>query len=223
MSLLLMGAGRPGTVASVPITAPILLGKAVADTPSATPLTLTTLVDVPAGATLYLSMAGAVITSVTDTVGNTYTMGSDVTNNSITLRPAYVTSAIAMPAGSTISVAYSTTATRKYVIACIMPNVVAYSAQGPGAASTTIPPLGFTTSTLASPNSIIMASTFLTLGSGDTWSPGTDFIDIDNVNVATRILRLSYSIRTSTAAVTFAPTNSASRTWNANYDELRGT
>lgn len=208
---------------------PVSLGTGNTAATVSASVVITTLVDAPAGSTIYVAsgvMTGAgTPATIVDSALNTYTLsGTCSTLNSQRMCGWYTVLGSQLNAGSLITITWSTATGEKFAAAASVTGTAPSSVVDQHAtASNTARPVTVTTGTLSQANEIAFA--FLQVVNPVvtfTESTSNAFTSISNVaGTGGRKAWFSYRITSATTAVTWAPTISADQTWTALLDTLK--
>ena len=198
------------------IATPVQLGSASAAAGSST-LTLTTLADSPAGATIVVFAGDSLavnVNSVTDSAGNTYAAGTQFFGTSGKARPFHRLNAAHLPAGGAITVTFNTTAAAKLMGAVSVGGLAAPDVEGAGATGTGAAPSA-ATGPLGWPSEIVFGLAIVAGGAGDGFTESAGFTS-NTAALNGAALRWAWRIVSTGASVTYAPTLAVSRTWATN-------
>ena len=199
------------------ISTPVQIGTATSTT-STTTLVITTGTASPAGACIVVAIGwvnvSTTLSSVTDSAGNTYTIGTLATGTLTRGYFAFSANALALPSSGTIT--FTTAAAVTIKGACAVSVVGLSSApadtEGAGATGASTAPT-ITSAALAQPDEIVFGFTVVNSGNLDAFTQASGFTANANALPSGCAVRSGYQIVSATTAVTYAPTLGTSRTW----------
>ena len=199
------------------ISTPVQIG-ATANGTSATTLVITTTTASPAGAAIIVAIGFAnfatTVTGVTDSAGNTYTIGTLASGTNTRGYFAFSANTLALASSGTITITFAGAVTIKGACAVSVVGLSSAPAdtEGAGATGTSTAPT-ITSAALSQPDEIVFGLTVINNGFTDTFTEDGNFTS-DTVAKASGIaVRSAYQIVSATTAVTYAPTLGTSRTW----------
>lgn len=198
------------------IATPVQLGSASAAAGSTT-LTLTTTADSPAGNTIvvFAGDSGAVgVNAVTDSAGNSYTVGTLFSGTSGKGRPFHCLNAARLGAGGAITATFSATGAAKLMSAVSVGGVAAPDVEGAGATGTSTTP-SLASGTLGHGGEIVFGLAVIVLGASDAFTESAGFTG-NTAALNGAALRWTWRIVSTGAGVTYAPSLGTSRTWAVN-------
>ncbi len=216
------------------IGTPIFLGAAHQD--SAATVVLTTGAASAAGNSIIVLASGSgtistgQVSSITDTAGNSYTLGTSDSGGPAThsFRQALKSGAAALSAGDTITVNFDN-AINNFIMAWSVPNLLAFDAGNNNKFTTNIGSIGWTitSATLAQASEIVFGWGFVDVGQADAFTADASWsgaqVDTSAGGLSPGAARTAYKITSSTSAVTWAPTMGTSRRWGTSitaYKEI---
>lgn len=208
------------------IGTPVAVGSGVLDDSQSGPITITTTVDIPAGAMAIVAAASTnsigFTGNVTDSQGNTWVSNSNVAPGTNFLRQAYLIAPALIPAGTTITVPLMGTLGRRLAQAIYCEGLAAHDTTGTGVQASTTAPV-VPTPTLAQADALLLAMSYINAGHLDAWTEDPDWTTVPGAPiVATRILRLAWKKATSTVSENYEPMNSVARTIASYVDSYQG-
>lgn len=166
----------------------------------------------------YFTNSTSGLTSVTDSVSNTYVIGA-IQGNSLVggfMQPFYSFSSTLLPSGGSISLAVGSSVGFIGVGAITCTGLVSIDLQGPGMQGSSASP-SITTSALGNAVELLIAS--FGAGGGTVTEASGWTTQVAGPSTAPHVATLIVS---STASQTYNPTLSASVTWTLNYITFRG-
>lgn len=210
----------------VPIGTPVELGTQVSANGASLTAVITTTADAPAGSCIWVpavATGDTVISSIADSASNTYAPVTNYTGGGSgnVIKGFWCIIPALLPSGSTITVTFSSTNGRKFIAAFSTTGISGIDLTASGATGTSTTP-SITTAALAQANSQAWATTYVGAGYLDTWTEAAGWTSHTTAVTETRIMRTAHINLASASAVTYAPTNSVSRTWTMNAVVFKG-
>ena len=199
------------------ISAPVALGTATS-TASTTTLVITTTTASAAGACIVVAVGwvnvATTLSSVTDSAGNSYTVGTLASGTNTRGYFAFSPNAKALASSGTITFTFALAVAIKGACAVSVAGLSSAPADTEGAGATgtsTLPTI--TGATLAQPDEIVFGFTVVNAGNADAFIEASGFTSNASALPSGCAVRSGYKIVSATAAVTYAPTLGTSRTW----------
>ena len=207
------------------ISTPVQIG-ATANGTSATTLVITTTTASPAGAAIIVAIGFAnfatTVTGVTDSAGNTYTIGTLATGTATRGYFAFSANTLALASSGTITITFAVAVTIKGACAVSVVGLSSAPAdtEGAGATGTSTAPT-ITSAALSQPDEIVFGLTVINNGFTDTFTEDGNFTSDTVAKVSGIAVRSAYQIVSAKTAVTYAPTLGTIRTWVAQIKSFK--
>ena len=207
------------------ISTPVQIGAAASGA-STTTLVITTTTASPAGAAIILGIGfvnvATTVTSVTDSAGNTYTVGTLASGSNTRGYFAFSANTLALASSGTITITFAVAVTLKGAGAVSVVGLSSAPAdtEGAGATGTSTAPT-ITSATLGQRDEIVFGLVVVNNGFADTFTEASGFSSDTAALVSGIAVRSGYQIVSATTAVTYAPTLGTSRTWVAQIKSFK--